>query len=313
MENRSHALAAGIFVILLGLAAVFAVWRFGQRADTYDSYLLTTQRNVTGLNIEGTVRYRGIRAGKVESIDQDPKDPRTLLVRINLDSRFRLTDKTTAELGYQGITGLAYVQLEEAGEGGRPLAAQGEEPPRIAIKATLLDTLGEQAGDIASQVGEITARLNSLLDQKNVANFSRTLSNMADASEGLKQAPQVIAGLREALSESNLKRLHHILVHLEKTLGEAAPLTAEMRTMVHSMTALSTRLDHTLGDAGARMTASTLPQIDALVRDLGANSRQLSRLMETLDAQPQALIFGKGAPPPGPGEAGFSAPAPMEK
>jgi phospholipid/cholesterol/gamma-HCH transport system substrate-binding protein len=56
--------------------------------------VLETRRNVTGLNVQAQVRYRGIRAGKVESIEPDPKDaPRDPGPTINIDSRFKLTKR----------------------------------------------------------------------------------------------------------------------------------------------------------------------------------------------------------------------------
>jgi phospholipid/cholesterol/gamma-HCH transport system ATP-binding protein len=37
-------------------------------------YTVVTRHNVTGLNLQGQVRYRGIRVGKVEAIELDPAD-----------------------------------------------------------------------------------------------------------------------------------------------------------------------------------------------------------------------------------------------
>jgi phospholipid/cholesterol/gamma-HCH transport system substrate-binding protein len=313
MENRSHAFAAGLFVLLLGLATALAVWFFSGKRELTDTYILETKKNVTGLNLQAQVRYRGIRAGKVTDIQPDPNDPRVILVTIDLDSRYKLTRSTTAQLGYQGITGLAYIQIEEEGNSREYLDTTGAAPPRIALKPTLFDALGEKAGDIVGQVAELTDRLTKLLDEKNAKNLARTLDNVATASEGLKQAPEVVAAMRAALSPTNLKRLDSILVHVEKTAGEAAPLTAEMREMVKSMNGLAVRLDHVVGDGGSQLTASTLPQLNVLMKELTANARQLSRLLDTLDENPQALIFGKGAPRPGPGESGFVVPTAAEK
>lgn len=313
MENRAHALAAGLFVLLLGLATATAVWFLGGKRDDTDTYILTTTRSVTGLNIQGQVRYRGIRAGKVESIEPDPADPRTLLVRIKIEERFRLTKATTARLGYQGITGIAHVQLDDDGSSTEYLDPDGPETPRIAMKPTLLDALGEKAGDIVAQVAELTGRLSKLLDEKNARNLSRTLENVADASESLKQATQIVAALRSTLSEANLKRLQRILEHVEKTAGEAAPLTAEVRETVRSMNALAQRVDRLADQAGGEFGTRTLPQATALMTELTATTRQLNRLLDTLDDTPQALLFGKGAPRPGPGEAGFTAPTATEK
>ena len=313
MENRSHAFAAGLFVLLLGIALGGAVWFFGGKREATETYLLETRKNVSGLNVQAQVRYRGIRAGKVESIEPDERDPRVILVRINLDARYRLTRSTKARLAYQGITGLAYVQLEDSGESSDYLKTDDAAPARIALEPTLIDALGERAGDIVGQLAELTTRLNRLLDDKNTRNVARTLENVAEASEGLKQAPEILAAMRTALSKANLERIAAILGHLEKTAGAAAPLTVEAREMVKAMTSLSQRLDRFVETTGGEVGATTLPQMNVLMRELSANSRQLGRLLETLDETPQALIFGKGAARPGPGEAGFVVPAAMEK
>lgn len=312
MENRAHALAAGIFVIALSLATALAAWYFGGKRES-DYYLLETRRNVTGLNVQAQVRYRGIRAGKVESIEQDPADPHVILVRISLDPRFRLTRSSTAKLGYQGITGLAFVEIDDDGSSAELLPNDDEHPARLALKPALIDTLGDKAGDIVAQLGELTGRLNRLLDERNAANLSRTLDNFAAASESLKELPQVVAAMRAALSDDNLKRLHAILAQVEKTAGEAAPLTAETRELVKTMTATSQKLDRLLGASGGDISASTLPQFNALVKRLNANSTQLGRILDMLEERPQALLFGRGPRRPGPGEAGFVAPSTTEK
>ena len=313
MENRSHAIVAGIFVLLMATATALAVWYFSGQRERTDTYLLQTHKNVNGLNLQAQVLYRGIPAGKVESIAPDSQDARLILVRIELDSRYRLTRATKAQLGFKGVTGLAYVQLDDDGSSREFLDTAASTPPRIELKPMLLDTLGDKAGEIVNQVAELATRLNRVLDDKNTKHLASTLENISSASAAMKQAPQVVASLREALSPANLQRLNSILAHVEKTAGEAAPLTKEMRDMVKAMSALSTRLDRVVGDTGNKFSGSTLPQLDALMKELGANSRQISHLLDTLEDSPQALIFGKREVPPGPGETGFVAPAATEK
>ncbi|MDP2823458.1 MAG: MlaD family protein [Sulfuritalea sp.] len=308
MENRSHALAAGIFTLLLGIAAAIAIWWLGQSDESTTTYLLETRRNVTGLNVQAQVRYRGIRAGKVAAIEPDAADPRVILVRINLDNRFKLTRGSTASLGYQGVTGLAYVQIEDDGSSAEPLVGLAGETPRIALKPTLFETLGDKAGDIVGQIGTVSLRLGKLLDEKNVQNLSRTLENLAAASDGLHEMPKILAAVRETLSASNLRSLRQILAHVEKTAGESAPLTAEMRELVKSMGVLSRRFEQLAAGAGDELTASTLPRANALMQELASSSRQLSRVLDGLENNPQMLLFGRGATESGPGEAGFSAP-----
>lgn len=308
MENRAHALAAGLFVLLLGIAVALAVWWFGGTREITRDLILVTQRNITGLNPQAQVRFRGISAGKVLSIALDPYDARNILVRISVDASLPLTKSTTAQLNYQGVTGLAYVQLEDSRKSQEPLPLDDGPPPRIPLQPTLFDSLGDRATDIVSQVGEVAINLNRLLDEHNLRNLNRTLENIANATDGLKQMPQLLAGLKAALSEENLKRLQNILAHLERTAGEAAPLSVELRALVVAMQSASKRFDEVTDRVSGELSDGTLPRFNALVSDLHANSRQLKRILERLDESPQSLIFGHPAPKTGPGESGFVPP-----
>ncbi|MEW6164306.1 MAG: MlaD family protein [Pseudomonadota bacterium] len=314
MENRSHALMAGLFAIVLLLAAALALWWFSGTRELTHTYLLETRGSVTGLNLEAQVRYRGIRAGKVRDIRPDPADPALLLVEISLGRQYVLTDRTVAKLNQQGITGLAYIMLEEGTEGkGTPLPVDGS--ARLTIRPGLLDKLGNQAGDIAAQVAELTARLNRLLDERNTKNIARAIDNLAAASDSLRELPRVMAALRGALSDENLGRLNAILIHLEQTAGAAAPLTAEARALVATMGGLARRFDGmlaTTGAVGERLDADTLPRAEALMAEVHAATRRLDRLLDTLNDTPQAVLFGATPARPGPGEAGFAAPAGKE-
>ena len=65
MENKSHAFAAGLFALLLGVAALLALAWLRDRQDNMREYVVVTRQSVGGLNPQAQVRYRGIRVGKV--------------------------------------------------------------------------------------------------------------------------------------------------------------------------------------------------------------------------------------------------------
>ena len=312
MENRAHALIAGLFVVLLGLATVVAVWWLGQKTQNVRHYLLEARQNVTGLNMHAQVRYRGIRAGRVEGIDLDEHDPRVILVRISLDARYPLTAGSTAKLNTQGLTGIAYVQIQDDGSNPGPLLARGGDLPRLTLKPTLLDTLGAQAGDIATQTNLLVVRLGQLLSEDNLGNVARTLDNLELASsgvnQGMKDLPATLAALRQMLSTENAHKLSATLAHVEHTSRETAPLIAELRETVKVMSRLAGSLDRLAAETGSELKTQTLPRVDELVEQLTGNSRRLSRLIEALDSHPESLLFGRQAPAPGPGETGFVAP-----
>lgn len=308
MENRAHAIAAGLFVLVLGCAAIFVIWWFsGQRTATRD-LVLVTQRSVSGLNPQAQVRFRGIRAGKVLDVEIDPDDPRNILIPIRVDASLPLTRNTTAQLNYQGITGLAYVMLEDSGKGGEALPVDDDHPPRIALRPSLLDSLGDRSGQILANVEELSASLKRVVDERNLRNLNRTLENVASASEGFREVPQLVASLKAALSDENMQRLRAILAHLERTAGETAPLTVELRGLVGTMQGVAKHLDGIVVRAGGELSATTLPQFNALMADLQGNSQQLKRVLELLEASPQSVVFGRAPARPGPGESGFAEP-----
>ena len=156
MENRSHALIAGLFSLLLGFSAVAALWWFGGKHEAVNEYLVINTRNATGLNLQAQVRYRGIRVGKVEAINLDPTDPRTTLIRISVKKTIPITRGTTAKLGYQGLTGLAHVLLEDTGKDATLLETGGSELARIPMQDSMLQELSDVGGD-----GAQCARLSS--------------------------------------------------------------------------------------------------------------------------------------------------------
>ena len=75
MENRSHALVAGIFTVLLSIAIIAAAMWLNRDTQERVPYVLTTSGTVAGLNPQAAVRYRGMEVGKVEAIEFDREMP----------------------------------------------------------------------------------------------------------------------------------------------------------------------------------------------------------------------------------------------
>ena len=109
MENRAHALVAGIFVIFLSIAiALVTVWFSGSNIQRID-YLVVTKESVSGLNPQSAVHYRGVNIGKVENIEFDPENPQQILVRISVNENVILRNSTYALWIYQVVNGLASI------------------------------------------------------------------------------------------------------------------------------------------------------------------------------------------------------------
>ncbi|GAB4452000.1 MAG: hypothetical protein OHK0026_16970 [Rhodocyclaceae bacterium] len=188
MENRAHALAAGLFLLVLAAAAAAALWWLSGKRDFTNDYVLVSSGNVTGLNPEAQVRYRGMRAGKVVAIDLDPAGRRNILVTIRIDADLPVTRSTRAQLAVQGVTGLAYIQLTDSGESNEPLASRDGEPPRIALEPSQWEQLSEGVTALVAQARRTAARIDAVLDPNNAASITRTLAHLEAASAGIERA-----------------------------------------------------------------------------------------------------------------------------
>lgn len=306
MENKSHAFLAGLFTILFGLAVVAALYWFGGKEELTRDYLVVTRQNVTGLNPQAQVRYRGIRVGKVSDIALDPDDVRNILVTIQVSRDVPVTRGTIAKLGYQGITGMAHILLEDTGKDPAPLAAENGEPARIGMVPSLIDELGESGAATLTQAREFLANATKLLDDKNRQKFAATLANLETTSSQLQPTLENLNGtlvqVKTLLNDDNLRKF-------SATFGEAAPLLVETRALVGKLAEVTDKLDAAIGDSSAGGAAALMPRLGEMASDISATSRQLNRVLKLIEDSPQSLVFGAPAPPPGPGEPGFAAPA----
>lgn len=313
MENRAHALVAGLFSIVLGAGVLIAIWWLsGNREPTRD-LLLVTQRSVSGLNPQAQVRFRGVRCGKVQEIYLDPADASTIVVRVSIRRDIPITASTMAELKPQGITGLTYIELQTPPGGGAMLPeGRGAEASRIALKPSAVEIIGEDVGATLATIRTLATRIALVVSDKNLDTLSDTLSNVQTATGNLAGAsehlPQVAMSLKQTLSPENVDRINKLIVSLEKTGRDTAPLVADLRNLVQTAQGAVQRIDAATSDAGGTLTEQTLPRLNALIQDVAQTSRQVSRAVERVEAEPQSLIFGPPPARPGPGEPGFVAP-----
>ena len=304
MENKSHALVAGLFALLLGAAALIAlVWLRGSE-DHQREYVVVTKQNIGGLNPQAQVRYRGIRVGKVTDIRLDPEDPSNILIMIAVADDIPLTQGTVAKLAYQGVTGIAHILLLDSGKNPVPLVAEHGKLPRIAMIPSLLEELGESGGTALRQAQDVMVAANALLNEENRRRFSATLANLEAASSSLKPALENLNGtlvqVRKLLDDRNVQ-------NLSKAAADVAPLLADTRLLIGKMQVATDKLDVAIGDASAGGTSALMPRLNELAADFSATSRQLSRVLRLLEDSPQGLVFGVPAAAPGPGEPGFAA------
>lgn len=314
MENKSHALAAGVFVILMMVMLVTAAIWLTRDTSAMTTYELAGRVNVTGLQPQASVRLRGVPVGKVTQIRLDPEASGQVLVGIAVNDQTPISTDTFATLGYQGVTGLAFIQLDDAGTTslGKPLIGA-----RIALKAGLMSKLTDQGERLLGQLEQASIRLNQLLAPDNqqtlfaaIGQIGRTANELQQLSAQARQTwPEMVKGGRETLD---------VLKLTSKRVGdsadEARASARAFRLVTERMYAPGGTLDRMdlgadiLVATGSSLRISTLPRVDQAVTEAAHTTHQLGELTQALTDNPQGLLLGKPLAQPGPGEPGFVAP-----
>jgi len=318
MENKSHALAAGCFVLLLlALLTTSAVW-LTRDTRTLRTYLLSGQVNVTGLQPQASVRYHGVPVGKVIDIGLDPDARAQVLVRIAVDDQAPMTTSTFAALGVQGVTGLAFVALDDTAPDSAALPTDAEQPARIPLRAGLMTRLSDQGERLLGQLDQTSQHLNQLLSPKNQHTLMNTVDKLGQAAADLQQLSAQARQSWPALARSGQETLAVLQATSRRvgdSAGEARASALALRRVTERMYAPGGTLDKldleadVLVATGQSLRGNTLPAVLQAVEQARRTTGQLGELAQILGDNPQSLLVGKPKPIPGPGEPGFGAPA----
>lgn len=307
MENRSHALMTGLFTIALLIAAIlFGIW-FNRDRVKYEPYLIATTQSVPGLNPQAAVRYRGLEVGKVDDIDFDPKMAGQILIHLAIDPATPITKTTFATLGYQGVTGIAYIQLDDEATGSPALETSKSNPSRIPLHPGLFDQLEKRGTAILGQAEEVTRKLDNLLSADNQ---KKMLGAFSDVSEAAQSYRDLAAKLDPAV-----QKIPALMEHGDQAMRSVDTLASEaskvVRTLqgpdgaVHRITASVDRATTSVEAVATGVELETLPGVTGLADETKSSMRAIRRTMNNLSDRPQSILFGAPNTPPGPGEPGF--------
>lgn len=294
MENRSHALITGFFVIILSIAVGWAAMWFSRSNIQFNAYLIATKESVGGLSSQSAVHYRGVNIGKVEEIEFNPADSQEILIHIAIDENVILKNTIYAQLGYQGVTGLAYIQLNDDGVGISALPKS----VKIPMRRSLFDEVAVSGQELLSNVNQLAIKIQQLLDEDNRESISHTLKNVEQITNNFStitgQLRPVMQSFTDLSGQSGtlIKRLDQLLAEVSTAVTKA-----NKKEGIFDNLSLS-----------AQELVNAIPELQSATYSISKSSRNLDRFLHHLEEHPQSLLFGRPATQPGPGESGFTPP-----
>ena len=300
MEPRVHYVIVGIFVLLLGSAAVaLSLWlAFGQVGYETRGYRVYMTDSVSGLFLDAPVKYRGVQVGRVRDMGLDPERLDRVQLTLDIDASVPIKEDTIATLTFQGVTGIASVDLS-GGSPESPLlqAAPGERYPVIQAGPSLMTRLDTAATELMENLNRAARDLSGLLN-------SDTRDRLEQIVEHVELLTATLAERRPALGEgiesfaAAGEQLPGVLKRVDSTLASLEALAEDVRIASQDVQAQLRAGSDSLQVLGGR----TLPEVDALLVEMRQLTAGFQRLSERLEEDPRALLFGPRLDEPGPGE-----------
>jgi phospholipid/cholesterol/gamma-HCH transport system substrate-binding protein len=314
MENRAYAIAVGIFTLVLGIGMAFAYWWISGSQEARTAYTISSQLPVTGLSQEATVKFRGVDIGKVTEISLASTSQTTVLIDIAVAQNLKLSNEAYAELRRQGLTGLAYIDLNDESKNALALPAGST----IPLRPTLVDNLMSKGPELLAQLevllqnsSQLTASANRVLTNVDIQKLNNTIANFEKASEkalpAINSATTMFNNANKIVSEKNQVQLVQTLESAQQTFDATRPLINELSLTTKKFHHTTDQFEISTNQLASTLGNETLPQLHTLTQNMNRSVIHFNQLIDVLEDNPQSLIFGKPAPPPGPGEEGFAS------
>ncbi|CAG4904808.1 MlaD family protein [Paraburkholderia saeva] len=314
MENKSHAFWAGLFTVVLVVSIGIAAFLFNVDRSVREPYDLIARTNVTGLFTDAAVRYRGLDVGKVQSIKFDRTHPGQILIRIMVDRNAPITHSTYGSLGFQGVTGIAFIQLDDTGKDPSPLPSTPKQIAQIPMRPGLLDQL-QQRGDILLRKLERVANdVDELLSPEMRAQLTATAASLQHAADGVATLSQQMAPAAAKLPSTlnqldrTLASTNQLVTGLNRPDGPLESNLNKVGTAAQQAGIALTSINETVQELSARVGYDTLPHVSTLADDVRSAARSVDRAADTFSNNPRSVLFGAAPAAPGPGEPGFAWP-----
>ena len=303
METRANYVAIGLFVVFVIaalLGALYWLYRSSQSGATEPVRIIFPEP-VTGLSAGGSVLFNGIKVGEVAQLNFAPEGGDNVIALTRINPNAPIKTDTVAKLGFQGLTGVAYISLTGGTEAAQSLFGQADgKVPTIEAATSAFTNVLDSAQSVLQRVNTTLNDVNSFLQDNrgkldtvvdNVTQMTTTLNNAAPQVSGLitdiasasrevaAAAPQigsVVSRANTLLDAVDPTEVTSIIANVNSFTGTLPQIGEDARGVVGSVRGLVTRLDDVAGTLGEAVQAveSVVTSIDKGAIDSIVNNVQ---------------------------------------
>ncbi|HYQ80967.1 MAG TPA: hypothetical protein VEP68_05665, partial [Anaeromyxobacteraceae bacterium] len=225
-------------------------------------------------------------------------DSERVKVVLDIDARAPVKEDTVAVLGVQGLTGIAYLELGGGSRDSPRLQAKPGEPyPVIRTGPSLLRRLDTAATTLLADLDRTAGRVNDVLDDRTRAELRGAVADLHVALAAAARTAQNTAQASAELSRL-VERIGRSAEAVERMADEMARAGASARA---AFDGAKGAVD-SAGAGARRLGGESLPELERLLAEMRETAAALGRVGTELERNPNALLMGRPAVPPGPGE-----------
>jgi phospholipid/cholesterol/gamma-HCH transport system substrate-binding protein len=298
-RNANYALVGLASTLLLIALVIFVVWLASFKlSQDFAYYDIVFKGPVRGLSQGGEVHFNGIKVGEVSKISLDKTDPTLVIARAKVTSDVPIRTDSYATLEPQGITGVNYVQIT-AGTKAKPLlkdvTPKGQVPRIPTVRDTLSDLLAG-GGNVLARAVEALDRVNRVLSDENVKNFSATVSDVQAFTAELRERKAVIQDAQKTLQSADqaaqqireLAKTGNTLLNTDgrRTMVKLADAATEIESAAKDLRGMMGKLEGPTSD----FATTGLPQLNSAVASLQQATENLDRVMSEVQQDPRGLL-----------------------
>lgn len=297
METRAHHVLIGLFTVLSIVAALlFGLWLARSNTMTaYRDYEIVFQEAVTGLSEGAAVRYSGIKVGTVTKLMLDPHDPRQVLARVRLSASTPVRADTRAKLTMTGVTGLAIIQLSGGSPNSPPLSVTPGRLPTILAEPSPLTKLLGSSEDIILNINQVVTSLNRVLSDENVQRITHTLIHIDQATGAIAEQREDIRQLLDQLASAS-RSANATLQQTEQLMQQTnALVSTEGRASMASLARTTATLDQLVQNNRSSLESGVqgLSEFGPAIRELRQTLESLRAIMRRLNDNPSGYLLSR--------------------
>jgi phospholipid/cholesterol/gamma-HCH transport system substrate-binding protein len=262
METKANTALIGAFtLVVLALGFVFIYWLARGGEQTTNAPLAVVFNDpVTGLAVGSQVVFNGINIGAVKSLDLDPEKPSAVVATLSVRPLRSIKEDTQVTLGFQGLTGVGYVEMAGGSPNLPPIWESMTVPTIVATRSSMQDLLAGARG-ILSRTDETLQSLEKVV---------------SDNTDDITQAIRDVRSFTGALAE-NSDKVAGLIEHVAAAANGIAEASARMQGIVEKSEALLAAVD-------PAQVSATLSSINTTTQSLAAQSERFGTIMQRADA-----------------------------